>query len=85
MQFVIIVLHYGQLVFQPNCTYPKWTVGIVVPQNTFLALLFYDFYRKTYFKKDQRSTTAASSDAKTCVTEVKNAAVNAAETKSKTG
>ncbi|KAJ1526976.1 hypothetical protein ONE63_008521 [Megalurothrips usitatus] len=50
VQFGFISLHSLQLLFQPSCAYPKFTVGVIVPQNAFLCLLFYDFYRKTYTK-----------------------------------
>ena len=43
-----MALHSLQLVFQPNCNYPKFTVAVIVPQYVFLFFLFYDFYRKTY-------------------------------------
>lgn len=54
VQFGFISLHWLQLIFQPDCTYPKFTVGVIVPQNVFLCLLFYDFYRKTYTKGWQK-------------------------------
>lgn len=48
VQFGFISAHYLQLLLQPSCTYPKFTVAVIVPQNAFLCLLFYDFYRRTY-------------------------------------
>ncbi|XP_018327717.1 elongation of very long chain fatty acids protein 7-like [Agrilus planipennis] len=50
VQFFIMILYFGQLLFQPNCTYPKWTVWVFVPQNVFMIVLFLDFYIKSYVK-----------------------------------
>uniref|UniRef100_A0A1B6CQ89 Elongation of very long chain fatty acids protein n=1 Tax=Clastoptera arizonana TaxID=38151 RepID=A0A1B6CQ89_9HEMI len=50
-QFLLIIIHSGILLLQPNCDYPKFTVGIFVPQNSFMFILFYDFYKNSYKKK----------------------------------
>ncbi|XP_034242385.1 elongation of very long chain fatty acids protein 7-like [Thrips palmi] len=54
VQFAMIVVHYTQILFMPGCAYPKFTIAVIVPQNLFLGLLFYDFYRRTYFPKDAK-------------------------------
>lgn len=51
VQFFLIALHFSFLIFQPNCPYPKFTAGVLVPQNFFMFLLFGDFYLKEYVKK----------------------------------
>lgn len=51
IQFFFISLHYAILLFQPNCKFPKWVVGVLMPQNFFMFVLFGDFYYKTYVKK----------------------------------
>lgn len=51
IQFFLITLHYAILLFQPNCNYPKWVVGVLLPQNFFMFMLFGDFYYKMYIKK----------------------------------
>lgn len=51
VQFFLILLHYSILLVQPNCGYPKFTAGILVPQNLFMCILFGDFYVKAYWKK----------------------------------
>ncbi|XP_065212269.1 very long chain fatty acid elongase 7-like [Planococcus citri] len=49
-QFLMVAVHMLLLLFQPNCSYPKFTVFILTPQNIFMFILFCDFYRKTYLK-----------------------------------
>lgn len=51
IQFFLISLHYAILLFQPNCKFPKWVVGVLMPQNFFMFVLFGDFYYKNYIKK----------------------------------
>ncbi|XP_049955822.1 elongation of very long chain fatty acids protein AAEL008004-like [Schistocerca serialis cubense] len=46
-QFMMITVHASQLLFR-DCGYPQWVGYIVVPQNAFMFVLFYDFYRKAY-------------------------------------
>ncbi|KAK3930439.1 Elongation of very long chain fatty acids protein 7 [Frankliniella fusca] len=60
VQFGMLSWHWLQLVFQPNCMYPKFTIGVMLPQNAFMFLLFYDFYRKTYNKGSDTVGTASS-------------------------
>ncbi|XP_073976523.1 very long chain fatty acid elongase 4-like isoform X2 [Rhodnius prolixus] len=51
IQFFLNILHSGIILFQPNCGYPKWTTIVMIPQNTFMLFLFFDFYRKEYLRK----------------------------------
>nr|QKO01441.1 fatty acid elongase 7 [Locusta migratoria] len=46
-QFLMITVHAAQLLFR-DCGYPQWVGYVVVPQNAFMFVLFYDFYRKAY-------------------------------------
>lgn len=48
VQFGLIALHWMMLLIVPDCGYPRWPTMILVPQNLFMFLLFYDFYRKAY-------------------------------------
>ncbi|XP_046400868.1 elongation of very long chain fatty acids protein AAEL008004-like [Ischnura elegans] len=50
VQFALISLHSIQILFR-ECSYPKFTVAIFVPQNVFMLMLFWDFYRKCYWTK----------------------------------
>lgn len=50
IQFFLIICHFGALLFQPNCKYPRFTAVILIPQNLFMLFLFGDFYRKAYMK-----------------------------------
>nr|FAA01268.1 TPA: elongation of very long chain fatty acids protein 10 [Ladona fulva] len=53
VQFALITGHSLQLLFR-ECQYPKFTVGILVPQNLFMLSLFADFYRRTYWRKPKK-------------------------------
>lgn len=50
IQFGLMALHWLALVLSPECGYPKWFSLFMLPQNFFIFVLFYDFYRKTYNK-----------------------------------
>jgi hypothetical protein len=47
----MILLHWLALGLSKDCGYPKWPVLIVIPQNTFMFVLFSDFYYKEYIRK----------------------------------
>lgn len=51
IQFFFIILHFSVLLIQPNCNFPKFTAGVLIPQNLFMFVLFSDFYFKTYVIK----------------------------------
>ncbi|XP_063704312.1 uncharacterized protein LOC134833792 [Culicoides brevitarsis] len=59
IQFGMIALHWIVLLFKPwlkpDCNFPCWPTFIIVPQNLFMFLLFFDFYRKTYYRKPKES------------------------------
>jgi hypothetical protein len=48
IQFGMMALHFLTLLVMPDCGYPKWLAFFMLPQNFFIFVLFYDFYRKTY-------------------------------------
>ncbi|XP_063920200.1 very long chain fatty acid elongase 7-like [Zophobas morio] len=50
LQFIFFFFIYGQLLFKPDCQYPKIGPFIIVPQSLFMMVLFGDFYYKTYVK-----------------------------------
>ncbi|XP_017777175.1 PREDICTED: elongation of very long chain fatty acids protein AAEL008004-like [Nicrophorus vespilloides] len=50
MQFTFFSLIYGQILFRPDCQFPRWTQIVFLPQNAFMMMLFGDFYYKTYIK-----------------------------------
>ncbi|XP_050683062.1 elongation of very long chain fatty acids protein 7-like [Leptidea sinapis] len=54
LQFFHNVLHFGTIVFIPNCGYPNWIAGVFLPQNIFMLILFLDFYVKTYVRKPKQ-------------------------------
>lgn len=51
IQFFLIICHFGVLLFQSNCDFPKFSAALMIPQNLFMLILFGDFYRKAYMKK----------------------------------
>ncbi|CAH2107727.1 unnamed protein product [Euphydryas editha] len=55
LQFLLLVLHVGSIVFIPDCAYPRWVTAIFLPQNLFMLILFVDFYIKNYIKKPKQS------------------------------
>lgn len=52
IQFLLIICHFLVLCVQPKCQYPVFPALVIIPQNVFMLLLFTDFYRKTYLKKE---------------------------------
>jgi hypothetical protein len=57
-----MALHWLALRVSPDCGYPKWLTFFMLPQNFFIFILFYDFYRKTYHKKPEVVESGAKSD-----------------------
>ncbi|BES94905.1 elongation of very long chain fatty acids protein [Nesidiocoris tenuis] len=55
IQFTIIFFHGVSVLFIPNCTFPKWVLIIIVPQDVFMFVLFWDFYAKTYLKPQPKT------------------------------
>lgn len=51
IQFAILVVHFFRGVIARDCTFPKFWMWVLMIQNTFMMILFLDFYLKAYFKK----------------------------------
>ncbi|KAL1117645.1 hypothetical protein AAG570_003960 [Ranatra chinensis] len=50
MQFLVTALHMLIGLLNFNCDYPKIIMAIIIPQDIFMFMLFWDFYKKTYYK-----------------------------------
>ncbi|KAL0277861.1 UNVERIFIED_CONTAM: hypothetical protein PYX00_004992 [Menopon gallinae] len=50
IQFLMIIIHFGFVLVNPYCTYPRWVVLVFIPQNVFMFILFWDFYKKAYLR-----------------------------------
>uniref|UniRef100_A0A182UI04 Elongation of very long chain fatty acids protein n=1 Tax=Anopheles melas TaxID=34690 RepID=A0A182UI04_9DIPT len=61
IQFGMIFLQWFVLLFQPNCTFPKWPLFVILPQNLFMFCLFLDFYYQAYIKKKSPTVAARRS------------------------
>ncbi|BES94906.1 elongation of very long chain fatty acids protein [Nesidiocoris tenuis] len=55
-QFAIIFFHAVSGFFIPNCTFPKWAIALLIPQDVFMFALFWDFYVKAYLKPAKSTT-----------------------------
>ncbi|KAJ8713031.1 hypothetical protein PYW08_008335 [Mythimna loreyi] len=55
LQFVILILHFGHVLFEPSCEYPKWVSFLFLPHNIFILFLFSDFYIKEYILKKNKN------------------------------
>lgn len=62
IQFGLMALHWFALITAPDCGYPKWIAFFMLPQNFFIFILFYDFYRKTYNKKPEVTESVINVD-----------------------
>jgi hypothetical protein len=51
IQFVIVMVHSLQVLFLPSCDFPKILLYLSVFNALLFLLLFYSFYRNTYFRK----------------------------------
>lgn len=51
VQFLMTGLHAAVALFNPYCHFPKILISIFLPQDIFMFLLFWDFYRKAYLRK----------------------------------
>ncbi|CAK1590408.1 unnamed protein product [Parnassius mnemosyne] len=54
LQFLLLILHFGHILFEPSCGYPKWVSFVFLPQNIFILFLFIDFYIKEYINKKKK-------------------------------
>nr|CAD7615637.1 unnamed protein product [Timema genevievae] len=50
-QFLILVIQSIPVLFKEDCNYPRSIGALLVTQNSFMLILFYDFYRKAYHSK----------------------------------
>nr|CAD7435561.1 unnamed protein product [Timema monikensis] len=50
-QFLILLIQSLPVLFKEECNYPRSIGGLLVTQNFFMLVLFYDFYRKAYHPK----------------------------------
>ncbi|CAB3220600.1 unnamed protein product [Arctia plantaginis] len=57
LQFLLLILHFGHVLFEPSCEYPKWISFMFLPHNIFILFLFSDFYIKEYIRKKNKSKT----------------------------
>lgn len=55
----MMALHWFTLLVSSECGYPKWLAFFMLPQNFFIFILFYDFYRKAYNKKSKVNENGA--------------------------
>ncbi|KAF9407722.1 hypothetical protein HW555_012342 [Spodoptera exigua] len=55
LQFIILILHFGHVLFEPSCEYPKWVSFMFLPHNIFILFLFSDFYIKEYILKKNKN------------------------------
>ncbi|CAH2051896.1 unnamed protein product, partial [Iphiclides podalirius] len=54
LQFLLLILHFGHILFEPSCGYPKWVSFLFLPHNIFILFLFMDFYIKEYIHKKKK-------------------------------
>jgi len=55
VQFVVTSLHATVGLLNPYCSYPKSLLAIFIPQDVFMFILFWDFYKKAYLKKPEKA------------------------------
>ncbi|XP_026732087.1 elongation of very long chain fatty acids protein AAEL008004-like isoform X1 [Trichoplusia ni] len=55
LQFLLLILHFGHVLFEPSCEYPKWVSFVFLPHNIFILFLFCDFYIKEYILKKNKN------------------------------
>ncbi|XP_004926916.1 elongation of very long chain fatty acids protein AAEL008004-like [Bombyx mandarina] len=55
LQFLLLILHFGHVLFEPSCEYPKWVSFVFLPHNIFILFLFSDFYIKAYILKKNKN------------------------------
>lgn len=51
VQFVVTGLHGAIALFNPYCHFPKFLIAAFLPQDIFMFLMFWDFYKKAYLNK----------------------------------
>ncbi|CAD7087451.1 unnamed protein product [Hermetia illucens] len=53
LQFALLVVHFILPLLQENCPHPKFISMVGITQNAFMFALFFDFYYKSYIKKNK--------------------------------
>lgn len=64
-----MALHWLALTVSPDCGYPKWFAFFMLPQNFFIFILFYDFYRKAYNKQPEVTESKSKLDSNNNISE----------------
>jgi len=55
-QFTSLAIQcFLNLTLTPDCAYPKFAIYIFLPQNIFMSLMFWEFYRKKYLSQPKKS------------------------------
>lgn len=54
LQFVVTALHGAVALANPDCPIPKSLLVLFIPQDVFMFVLFFDFYRKAYWSKKEQ-------------------------------
>lgn len=60
VQFGCMAIHWLFLRLSSECGFPKWIAFFMLPQNAFIFILFYDFYRKAYGTRRDTATKEVS-------------------------
>ncbi|CAH1154317.1 unnamed protein product [Phaedon cochleariae] len=60
VQFLALIIIYGRPLFMAECRYPKIVCYFFVPQNFFMLVLFLDFYRKCYLRRNKSNGSLKS-------------------------
>ncbi|KAL7292506.1 elongation of very long chain fatty acids protein 7-like [Trichogramma pretiosum] len=55
-QFILLLIHFSQLLWTKDCGFPRWPAAVFIPQNLFMIVLFGDFYYQTYVKKKPKKS-----------------------------
>ncbi|XP_066599195.1 very long chain fatty acid elongase 7-like [Prorops nasuta] len=69
LQFFLLMVHFGELVWVKDCDFPRWPAAVFIPQNLFMMVLFGDFYYKTYIAKPKAKAQGASKSEQNGVTQ----------------
>lgn len=48
VQFIITGVHAIIALLAKDCNFPKFVIMIAIPQDIFMFMLFWDFYKKAY-------------------------------------
>ncbi|XP_025425486.1 elongation of very long chain fatty acids protein 1-like [Sipha flava] len=53
IQFVVTGIHALISLFEPNCDFPRIILMVAIPQDIFMFILFWDFYKKSYINTNK--------------------------------